>query len=326
MNLEFQGLWALALLPLPLLVRYLLPASSRDRQAALRTPFLEDFAGAGAIRMPLLEQTGLLWLAWLAWLCLVLALMRPFWHGETVDIPVSGRDLMLAVDLSESMQQKDFRLSGKAADRLRVTKAVAREFIERRTGDRIGLILFGEKAYLQAPLTFDRETVQVFLDEAVIGLAGRKTAIGDAIGLAVKRLRDRDEENRVLILMTDGANTAGEVKPLDAARVAADAGLRIYTIGLGAEEQVVQGLFGARRVNPSADLDEKTLREISDRTGGRYFRARDLDELQEIYHSLDELEPVEEDPLQFRPQRSLFHYPLALACLLGALILLFRVR
>lgn len=325
--IDFEWPLVALALPLPWLVRRLLKPAPLRREAALRVPFIEDFMRADSTRrLARSPARWLIWLAVLAWLMLVLAGMRPQWLGELVQIPVSGRDLMLAVDLSGSMQEEDFILRGDRVDRLTATKAVAGEFIERRVGDRIGLILFGEQAYLQAPLTFDRETVHTFLEESVIGLAGKATAIGDAIGLAVKRLRERDSKNRVLILLTDGANTAGAVEPLEAADLAAHEGLRIHTIGVGADEVLIRDLFGLRRVNPSADLDEDTLKAIAGRTGGRYFRARDAGELEKIYEMLDRLEPVAGDPKQFRPRRALFYWPLAFAVLLAAALSWSRIR
>lgn len=159
---------------------------------------------------------------------------------------------MLAVDLSGSMEMEDFVVADQVVNRLVATQQVAGQFIERRTGDRVGLILFGEKAYLQAPLTFDRTTVRTLLDEAVIGLAGDKTAIGDAIGLAIKRLRNNPAHQRVLILLTDGANTAGEIPPLQAAELAAQEGLRIHTIGVGADEWIVAISGDVKRSSPPA--------------------------------------------------------------------------
>ena len=204
-------------------------------------------------------------------------------------MPVTGRDLIVPVDLSASMEEQDFQLNVDCLDRLTATKAVAREFIDRRVGDRIGLILFGRETYLQTPLTFDRETVQTLLDEAAIGLAGKETAIGDAIGLGIKTLTDAgiEENRRVLILLTDGANTSGAVDPLKAADLARDRGMVIYTIGIGADALMVRSLFGVRQINPSADLDEQTLTTIAEGTGGIYFRARDTEELQRIYTILD---------------------------------------
>jgi len=322
--IQFEWPWLLTLLPLPLVIRWLLPAVSTTRDAALRVPFIEDFRGADPGQVNIITRHGVLWLALSAWILLVTAAARPQWLGEQVELPVSGRDLMLAVDLSGSMEVEDFILDGRTVNRLYATQSVAGDFIERRVGDRLGLILFGRQAYLQTPLTFDRETVHTLLSEAVIGLAGKETAIGDAIGLAVKRLRDKDQNSRVLILLTDGANTAGEVEPIKAAELAAEEGLKIYTIGIGADEMLVRSLFGTRRVNPSADLDEKTLTAIAAKTGGRYFRARDADELEKIYRILDELEPVEQEAKVFRPVSALYFWPLGAATLMVSLLVLGR--
>lgn len=323
--LEFVWPWMFYLLPLPLLVRWLLrPAETQ--QAALRTPFLEDFREQATAGMRPARDMRFLALAGLCWLLLITAAARPQWVGDPVDLPVSGRDLMMAVDLSGSMQEQDFLINNHPVDRLTAAKKVAGEFIERRAGDRLGLILFGDQAYIQTPLTFDRKTVNTLLQEAVLGLAGERTAIGDAIGLAVKRLQHADENSRVLILLTDGANTAGEVQPLKAAELAAQIGLKIYTIGIGADEILRRSFFGGvQRINPSQDLDEKTLTAIAEKTGGRYFRARNTKELQQIYGLLDQLEPAEQEKQSFRPTRSLFHWPLALALSLMALLFAYKL-
>mgnify|MGYP001813624852 FL=1 len=315
--MQFEWPWLWLLLPLPWLLRWLLPAVPVHGDAALRVPFLDDFSTARGETGPAAQSPWPLWVAAMAWLLLIAALTRPQWLGDAIELPVSGRDLMLAVDLSGSMEVEDFQWQGELVNRLVATKVVASGFIDRRTGDRLGLILFGQQAYLQTPLTFDRETVKQLLLESAIGLAGKETAIGDAIGLAVKRLRDHPVNSRVLILLTDGANTAGEVDPLKAAELAAGAGLKIYTIGIGADEMVVRSLFGTRRVNPSQDLDEKTLRTIAESSGGRYFRARDTQELEQIYRLLDELEPVDEESRYFRPVHALYPWPLAVALLLA---------
>ena len=320
----FEWPWLAVVLPLPWVLRYLLQPVETSREAALKVPFLQDFMDRQSGRTQRLRRWPL-WLAALAWLLLVLAGMRPLWLGELIELPVSGRELMLAVDLSASMQEEDFILDGQAVNRLVATKKVAGEFIDRRIGDRIGLILFGENAYLQAPMTQDRATVRTLLYESAIGLAGKATAIGDAIGLAVKRLRERGETNRVLILLTDGANTAGAVQPLEAADLAAREGLKIYTIGGGADEMIVRSFFGSRRVNPSADLDEAALRGIAEKTGGRYFRARATEELEQIYQLLDELEPIEKDAKRFRPQQSLYFWPLSGVVVLTALLLTLKL-
>ena len=323
--IHFAWPWLLAALPLPLLIRWLLPAKNPLEQAALKVPFLDDFSIGQTPAVSQVRQWPL-WLAAIAWFLLVIACTRPQWLGEPIEQAVSGRDLMLAVDLSGSMEEQDFIINKKPVDRLTASKWVAGDFINRRVGDRIGLILFGTQAYLQTPLTFDRKTVLTLLNEAVIGLAGDNTAIGDAIGLAVKRLKNQPANSRVLILMTDGANTAGEVSPLKAAELAAASHLKIYTIGVGADEMIVRSFFGNRKVNPSRDLDEHTLVKVAESTGGRYFRARNTDDLNNIYMLLDKLEPVEKDKQYFRPRSELYDWPLSLALALAAFIGLSRVR
>lgn len=319
----FDWPWLFLLLPLPLLVLRLLPPADEMEEAALRVPDLALFAGDGATKAGNFKpRRWSLWLASLAWLLLVIAAARPVWLGEPIELPVSGRDLMLAVDLSGSMQTRDFVIDGKAVSRLTAIKKIAGDFIKRRVGDRIGLILFGSKAYVQAPLTFDRTTVNTLLQQSAIGLAGDQTAIGDAIGLAVKRLAQHPHGNKVLILLTDGGNDAGEVSPLEAAKLAAPAGMTIYTIGVGADEMLVHSFFGTQRINPSSDLDEKTLRAIAAATGGRYFRASDSEGLNRIYAILDKLQPIDHAPQTFRPQRTLFYWPLACSLLLAAALLL----
>jgi len=315
--------WALLALPLPFIARRLMSESPTMQDAGLKVPALSAFSTL--VQRSDTEQflNWRFWIAVVAWMLLVVAAARPERIGDELDVPVSGRNLMLAVDLSGSMDQKDFELGNRRVDRLTATKAVASDFISRREGDRIGLILFGERAYLQVPLTLDRETVKILLLEAFIGLAGEKTAIGDAITLAVKRIHDQevDASEQVLVLLTDGANTAGEIDPMKAAQLAQQVGLRIYTIGIGAEQMEVSSLVGGRRnINPSADLDEETLTGIAELTGGRYFRAKDTAGLQDIYRLVDELEPVDEPEAGFRPVKSYYYWPLGGALALAGLL------
>ncbi len=323
--LELEWPLALLFLPLPVLVWYFIPATGTRQQAALRVPFMQDFESLNATFQKNRVNIWLNIALVICWLLLVLASARPLWVGEQIELPVSGRDLMLAVDLSGSMRVEDFRIKGQAVDRLTATKYVAQDFIRDREGDRLGLILFGRNAYLQTPLTFDLTTVSTLLMESEIGLAGRETAIGDAIGLAIKRLKDKKDGSRVLILLTDGANTAGEITPLKAAELAANHGLKIYTIGIGADEMIRESFFGKQRINPSQDLDEETLTAIAEKTDGQYFRARDTEELAEIYKILDKLEPVEVDTQTLRPEKSLYMWPLGIAFLLAMSIALFRL-
>lgn len=315
--LTLEWPWLLALLPLPWLLRRWLPAQPQAMQDAMRVPFLDDFGGGETYTLVVNDKRRL-WLAIAAWIGLLLACARPQWLGDPLELAVSGRDLMLAVDVSDSMRQSDFVIQNQRVDRLTATKYVAGDFISRRVGDRLGLILFGTTAYLHVPLTFDRKTLQTLLDEAFIGITDDEpaTAIGDAIGLAIKRLSEDQSANKVLVLLTDGTNTAGELTPMQAAELAAQAQLKIYTIGIGADEMLVRNFWGTQRVNPSADMDEKTLKAIADKTGGRYFRARDTEELQQIYAILDQLEPAEKDKQYFRPKSELFYLPLALALLI----------
>ena len=310
--MHFVWPWAFALLPLPWLLRLVLPRAASTNAAALQVPYLQDFqltTGSAAIstnikRWPLFIYT-------LLWICLLSATARPQWIGDAIELPVSGRDLMMAIDLSGSMAEP-FNYNYRSVNKLDATKVVASKFIENRVGDRIGLILFGDQAYLQSPLTFDRTTVRILLSEAVVNLAGRATAIGDAIGLAIKRFSDHKNDDRILILLTDGMNTAGEIKPAKAAELAAKKGLKIYTIGIGDR--------GSR------DLDEKTLHAIAEATGGRYFRAHNIEELQQIYQLLDELEPTEKESQTYRPTWSLFYWPLSIALFFASLLALAKWR
>ncbi len=314
---EFAWWWALFALPLPLLAR-LFSEKKQQQFAALKVPRLTPGMSTAT------GKTGTnywrLFIAILAWIALVVAAARPQWLGEPVSIPAEGRDLMLAVDLSGSMKMEDMEVQNRQVDRLIMIKHVMKDFINRRVGDRIGLILFADTAYLQTPLTYDRETVGQLLDETVIGLVGEQTAIGDAIGLAVKRFKQKDESNRVLILLTDGQNTAGNITPAQAKELAVAEGITVYAIGVGADQMLMRSLFGTRKVNPSNDLDEDMLTDLASSTGGAYFRARNTEALQEIYTVLDKLEPVERDSRQMRPLQALFHYPLALALILSLLL------
>lgn len=323
--LELLWPWALILAPLPLLYRWLRkPVDIRIR--ALRAPLLAKAAAETTTTTTnRLRKSLLLSALWLIWLSALLAASRPIWIGEPVDLPTNGRDILLAVDISPSMERKDMRLNRKMVNRLVAVKAVVGDFVLERQGDRLGLILFGEKAYLQTPLTFDRKTMQTLLYEAQLGFAGNGTAIGDAIGLSVKRLQERPENHRVVILLTDGANNSGQLDPLKAAALASRANVKIYTIGIGAEVMESRSLFGTRTTNPSADLDEKTLKGIAEATGGKFFRARNPQELAEIYLELNRLEPIEQDAQTFRPIVALYHWPLALAFVISLLAGLFTV-
>ncbi|MCR9104892.1 MAG: VWA domain-containing protein [Gammaproteobacteria bacterium] len=316
--IEWVWPWMFLLLPLPWLV-YRFAPKARTQQPALRAPFFEQWQALDTARGSGTARSGALVrvLLFLLWLALLTATARPMWVGDAIELPDSGRDLMLAVDISGSMRIEDMRIGDNLARRIDAVKSVGAQFIDRRKGDRLGLILFGSRAYVQSPLSFDTATVRRFLLEAQIGFAGKETAIGDAIGLAVKRLRERPAQSRVLILLTDGQDTASSVQPVEAARMAAQMGIRIYTIGMGADELSMPGLFGSsfgsRTINPSAELDEASLQEIASLTGASYFRARNPAELATIYSLLDELEPVEQQSSLYRPRQYLGYLPLGIA-------------
>ena len=327
-----EWLWPLAflLVPVPILVRWLIKANKK-KQPALTVPSLEGFSELSTNEsFSATLSTVKIIILWLAWILLIAAVARPQWVGEMVSLPTTGRDLMLAIDISGSMATEDMQVNNDYVDRLSVVKAVISQFLDARKGDRVGLVLFGTNAYVQAPLTFDLKSVKKLMIEAPVGIAGGKTAIGDAIGLTVKRLRERQNEEKVVILLTDGANNVGEIPPIKAAELASVDGIKIYTIGVGAEEMRVPSLFGSlagRTTNPSADLDEETLSKIAEATQGRYFRAKDTNTLAQIYELIDKLEPIEQEPETYRPFQVLYYWPLGISlCLFLSLLLIDAVR
>lgn len=316
-DLSFAWPWLLLALPLPFLVRAWLPPA-RARGAALRVPFgsrLDAIAGPAGAR-----ATGMPLIALVAWLLLCVAAARPQQLGPPVVPPQPSRDLMLAVDLSGSMGDQDMVLGGRIVERLEAAKAVIANFLARREGDRVGLVVFGQRAYALAPMTLDLESVRHQLETSVVGLAGRETAIGDAIGLAVKRLSQQQSGQRVLVLLTDGMNTAGQLDPLKAAELARDNDVRIHVIAFGGGSGGFS-VFGMPVQLPNAgnDSDEATLRRIATLTGGEAFRARDAAELAGIYAEIDRLEPVERAARPVRPRVERYPWPLAAALLLGLL-------
>jgi Ca-activated chloride channel family protein len=310
---DFAWPWVFLLLPLPWLVwRMLKPLPPGQ---ALRLPHA-SLSWEMERRMPTRHAAS--WLLAFGWLSLLAAAARPQTVGPPQAQTHSGRAMMLAVDLSNSMQTADMVLGGQQLSRFGAVEAIAGDFISRRNGDELGLVLFGSRAFLVTPLTYDLSAVRAQLQEAVVGLPGTETAIGDAIAVAVKRLAALPEQARVLILLTDGVNNAGNISPQDAARAAKAAGVRIYTIGIGADRMVVPGLFGDSVVNPSADLDANMLTYIAHETGGQFYRATDGNQLADAYRAIDALEPMPQQERTFRLHHELFRVPLALAgiCLL----------
>ena len=324
----FAWPWMLAALPLPLLAYWWLPETRESKAPAVKLPDaksrLKVVPGiAGSVR-----TRGLPWLGFLAWCFLCIAAARPQELGPVQAPPQSGRDLMLAVDLSGSMEEPDMELGGQRVDRLTAAKAVLADFLDRRASDRIGLIVFGQRAYAVSPLTLDRESVRRQLRDAMVGMAGRETAIGDAIGLAVKRLRTQPAEHRVLILLTDGENTAGVMTPSKAAELAQAEQVRIHTIAFGGDGGTMS-VFGMQIPVPGmqSGIDEDTLRQVASATGGQFFRARDTQSLAGIYAEIDRLEPVRREGSAVRPRIELY-WKWLLAALAAALlsVLVSRLR
>ncbi|MGB7451104.1 MAG: VWA domain-containing protein [Lysobacterales bacterium] len=315
--LTFAHPWLFVLVPLPWLVRSLLPAH-HERKAAVRVPFLQRLSrlvglqpgsGVAVARRPLSQ-----WLVLgLTWLFIVAALTRPQWLEEPVIKELPMRDLLVAVDLSGSMEAQDFTdADGNSVDRLTAVKQVLDTFFARRDGDRVGLILFGSAAFVQVPFTDDLDVVRELLDEAQIRMLGPRTMLGDAMGLAINLFERSEVDERVLIVLTDGNDTGSLVPPERAAEIARDNRVVTYTIAIGdptsAGEQA---------------LDEKTLENIASITGGSYFHANDREELEAIYTQLDEVNPRQVETQSYRPLSDLYHWPLAAGMLLTLFYIMF---
>jgi Ca-activated chloride channel family protein len=309
--LEFEWPWAFALLPLPLLVWWLMPAYQRQ-QTSVQVPFFDRLAdatgqtpqpGAVVLRRRAIQMIP----AALVWVLMVAALARPERVGDAVTHEVSARDLILAVDISGSMEQSDFRTQdGKTLKRLDGVKLVLGDFIARRKGDRVALILFGSKAYVQVPFTQDLQTARMLLDQSEVGMAGQQTVIGDTIGLAIKTFETSTATQKLVILLTDGNDTASKVPPEHAADIARQKGVVVYTIG-----------FGDPNVTGENRVDLSTLREVASMTGGHFFRAEDGTQLAEIYADIDRLAPVKLETISWRPKLPLFQWPLGAAVILA---------
>ncbi len=318
--------WALALIPAPWIVRKIL-SPAPGIETAIHIPLLNRYRADKPVESGS-KRLGRSCL-WCFWICLVLAASRPYWLGEPTHRVISGRDIMLAIDISGSMQEADMRIGTRIASRIDVLKTVVSTFIERRQGDRLGLILFGTRAYTYVPLTFDTEALGELLADISSGLAGRLTAIGDAIAVAVKTLGEQTSEHKVLILVTDGSNTSGANIPLNAARIAAHQGMTIYTIGVGNDADAMRELLNQSNIAPGTELNETLLRQIAAVSGGQYFRARDSKSLERIYQTLDRLQPVEIATRLHRTRYALFTLPLGFgmaALLLFMVYQLYRLR
>ena len=310
---QFDGMLWFLLLPLPWLVAWYWPAY-RERRVTVRVPFLDRLAcltGQSLDASPRASSVsrGQLVLNWLVWILIVVALARPQWLEEPLTRTLPARDLLVAVDLSGSMDTEDFTdTEGRQVDRLSAVKQVLRDFLARREDDRIGLIVFGSAAFVQLPFTADKEAVQQMLDETTVRMAGPKTMLGDAIGLAITLFERSEVPERLMIVLTDGNDTGSQVPPVRAAEIARDRDVLIHTIGVGDPTTVGEEA-----------LDETALKAVASATGGSYFHAANREELEQIYARLDELAPRKVETISHRPRRDLFHWPLAAAVLLTLL-------
>ncbi|MCH7224843.1 VWA domain-containing protein [Haloferula sp. A504] len=316
--LSFAHLWLLLLAPLPWLVWKLAPPKPPSR-VAVRVPFgrrLEQALGSGSPGTTGGDsRLGLLWPT-LVWLFVLLALARPQWIEPPIEQMLPTRDLLLLVDLSGSMDQKDFtNFQGKTVSRLDAVKEILGDFLERRKGDRVGLVVFGDSPFLQAPFSTDLSLSRELLDETAVGMAGPKTALGDAIGLGIHLFDESEAPARTIIALTDGNDTKSQVPPVEAARIAADRGIRIHTVAIG--DPTTAG---------EDKLDRETLDQVALSAGGKSFFAADRDELVGIYAELDRIETREVKTISHRPRRDLFHLPLLAALLTSTLSRLISIR
>lgn len=300
--IEFDAPWAFALVVLPYFVYRFLPPY-REQKSALQVPFFErllSVSGEEASEAAsLLQRRRVQWaLVIMSYLALVSALAKPVWLGEPIQQKKSAREIMVALDLSGSMSEKDFTdKQGTKHDRLTIAKQVLREFASRRQHDRLGLILFADAAYVQAPFTEDVETWQSLLREVQLGYAGFQTAFGDAIGLAISVFEQEQSEQRVLILLTDGDDTSSTMPPLKAAEIAAKYNVKIYTIAIG--DPSTKGRY---------KMDLTTLDQVASMTGGRMFHAMSRQDLEQAYLAIEQMERQEFELLTHRPKHSLHHW------------------
>lgn len=332
---NFAYPYAVFLLALPVLIRYMLPAIKGLHGDALRVPFIKDLqkisVKSGGIWGSVSSHKTSSWhlaLLYLIYALLVVAAARPQWIGEPIRTRSQSRDILLVMDISNSMLQPDFAIGNNRINRLNAVKKVATEFIQKRRDDRMGLILFGTRAYLQAPITYDKRSIQEILWNMDAGMAGDSTSIGDAVGLALKTLKDSPgKDEKIVILLTDGENNDGSLSMPEAINLAKNENVKIYTIGVGAETSFVQSFFGMRIGAPNQELDEASLKKLAAETKGNYFRAKDTATLQKIYNIIDKLEPTENNEQYVIETKELFYIPLIGALVLaGILIVLSRRR
>ena len=305
--LTFSHLWVFILLPLPWVAARFLPPRIRT-EPVVRVPFLDRIQHAAGETSKTGKPSSV-WKKWLIWLLVLTALARPQWIEPPIEKQIPTRDLLLIIDLSGSMEAEDFTdETGNKTDRLTATKEVVGDFLLRREGDRVGLVVFGSAPFLQAPFTTDLDLCRQLLDETAVRMAGPSTAFGDAIGLGISLFEESDAPNKTIIALTDGNDTSSAVPPVEAAQVARDRGITIHTIAMGNPETVGE-----------EKLDEDALKNVAQTAGGEYFLALNRSELETIYTTLDQLETREIQTISHRPRRDLYFWPLAVALALSAL-------
>ena len=324
---QFAFPYAFLLILLPFIWRFLWPAAKGLHGDALKIPFIKDLEKI-SIKSGALWQMGastegyrlskLFWWLFVIWVLLVIAVARPQWVGEPIRLKNESRDIMLVLDISTSMLEPDFAYNNRRIDRLSAVKKTASDFISKRANDRIGLILFGTRAYLQSPLTFDKKSVEEILWSMDAGMAGDSTSIGDALGLALKTLKDAPKgDNKVIILLTDGENNDGSLSMPQAVKLAAEEGIKTYTIGVGSKNSFL-GLF----LGAAPGVDEKGLKALAQATAGQYFRAEDTSTLQQIYNYIDKLEAAPQENRFIRETTELYYIPLLAAIILSFILAL----
>lgn len=310
--ISFAHPWCFLLFGLPVFVYFLLPRLKEQETDALKIPFIADLQnisaevgrgfGVAVFKAKRVLQMILLVLSW-GLLCL--ALTRPQIVGEPLPIKNNGRDILLVLDISTSMNEHDFVYNQRYYDRLSAVKFVVDKFIDARAEDRIGLVLFGTRAYLQSPLTYDKQAIKEILRNAEAGMAGNSTSIGDAIGVALKNLANEKPDDKIIILLTDGENNDGKLSLPEAINLAKEEKVKVYTIGAGADEKSFFGGFFSVPLN--SGLDEKSLQALARQTKGQYFRAKDVDSLYQIYKQIDKLEPSEKEERFVREVKELYY-------------------
>jgi len=311
-NFEIAYPWVYFLILLPLFIYWLAPPF-RIKSASLQVPNLEKAASITGLtprKSALVTKKNKLVsiLLFVIWILILMTLSSPRLVGEPELKVKTSRNFLIVADISFSMANSDWVIEGKRATRWEAIKSVMHEFIEKRTGDRMGLIFFGSSAYVQVPFTSDLKTVELLLEEADVGMAGQMTNIGKAVVKGIEMFDQDTIKTKVMLVLTDGVDSGTEILPLDAADLAKKDSIHIYTLGIGDPE------------NSGSDLDEKTLKEISEMTNARYFRAIDTEELSEIYTELDKLEPIEYEEETFKPTTLLYHYPLTLAIIITVVL------